>query len=289
MMNFRYKSLHYPLFFRFPTVVLLGKTGSGKSSLGNFLLNKIFFKVSSHTESETFISKIGINHDEGFGIIDTPGFNDSLGRDQQHYENIMRFIKNKYITSSLLVFNFKETKISSDVQELIKIYCNIFNFEFFNHMGLLFSKTFEKKERKLRELKEIKRSEYREQVKEIIENFFNRKLDNELPCFFLDSDLDDTDDDSLDEKKKIIDWIKKSDKISLDNVSIKSNYKIKYESRETKTDYDYWYSGNYKYRRCNYYERYNKTDINNNIIYGSWNRYDYSTSSYQYKSSCIII
>ena len=45
------------LFFRFhsfPTVILLGKTGNGKSSLGNFLLDKTFFKVSSHSESETF-------------------------------------------------------------------------------------------------------------------------------------------------------------------------------------------------------------------------------------------
>jgi len=276
-------------FHSFPTVILLGKTGNGKSSLGNFLLDKTFFKVSSHSESETFESKIGINYYKGIGIIDTPGFNDSQGRDQQHYENIMRFIKNENITCSLLVFSFQETKLSSDVQELIKIYCNIFNFEFFNHVGLVFSRTFEKKKNKLRELKDIKIHDYRQQVKEIIENFFDRKLDNELPCFFVDSDLDDTDDDSLEEKEKIINWIKRSDKINLDNISIKNNYKIKYESRETKSDYDYWYEGNYKYTRHNYYERYNKTDINNNIIYGSWYRYDYSTSSYQYRSSCVIM
>ena len=56
------------LFFRFhsfPTVILLGKTGNGKSSLGNFLLDKTFFKVSSHSESETFESKIGINYYKG--------------------------------------------------------------------------------------------------------------------------------------------------------------------------------------------------------------------------------
>lgn len=180
----------------------------------------------------------------------------------------MRFIKNENITCSLLVFSFQETKLSSDVQELIKIYCNIFNFEFFNHVGLVFSRTFEKKKNKFRELKYIKIHDYRQQVKEIIENFFDRKLDNELPCFFVDSDSDDTDDDSLEEKEKIINWIKRSDKINLDNISIKNNYKIKYESRETKSDYDYWYEGNYKYTRHNYYERYNKTDINNNIIYG---------------------
>ena len=45
---------------------------------------------------------------------------------------------------------------------------------------------------------------YKAYVKEIIENFFNKTLYEDFPCIFIDSDLDDIDDNSLNERNKII-------------------------------------------------------------------------------------
>ena len=272
-----------------PITVLLGKTGNGKSCLGNFLLDYNIFKVSNKPDSETIDSTIGINYRKNFCVIDTPGLNDSQGRDQIHYENIIKFIKNKYITSFLLVLNFEETRLSSDLQELIKIYCNIFNFDIFNHMGLVFTKTFCKNKNRLNSLKSIKKNEYVNNVKSIIENFFNRTLYIDFPCFFVDADLEDVDDDSLIERDKIICWVKNCSEVNVNQLTIKDNLRIKYKERETKTEYSTSYNGNYKTQRWDYYERYIYTDINNKKNYGSWRWYDYYSNTYQYKSTCIII
>lgn len=272
-----------------PITVLLGKTGNGKSCLGNFLLDYDIFKTSSKPESETVDLKIGVNYSKDFCVIDTPGLNDSQGRDQMHYENIIKFIKNKFITSFLLVFSFEETRFSLDLQELIKIYCNIFNFDIFNHMGLVFTKTYEKNKNRLNSLKSKKKNEFVNKVKNIIENFFNRTFDKEFPCFFVDADLEDVDDDSSKERDKIIDWVKNSSEIDVNQLTIKDDLRIKYKEREQKSEYSTSYNGDYKTERWDYYERYIYTDINNKKNYGSWRWYDYYSNTYQYKSSCIII
>ena len=272
-MPLRFSNLIIGFPFKRPSVVLIGKTGDGKSALGNFLLNRNYFTTSSNPDSETIETKIATNFEDNINVIDTPGLNDSKGRDQKHYENIIQFIKNENITSFLLVLNFSDTRLSLDRQEMIKIYCNIFNINIINQMGLVFTKAFVKNKNTFNELKSIKKCKYRNYVKEVIENFYNKTIDGDLPCFFIDSDLDEPDDNSLEEKNKIIKWIKNSNYLNMVNLEIKDNLRIKSIYRETEIRYNERIDGNYKIQDWDYYERYNKVDINNNTIYGNWSFY----------------
>lgn len=85
------------------SILLLGETGNGKSQLGNFLLeNSSAFYVSNDPDSVTkdFQEAWGLNHK--LQIIDTPGFEDSFGNEQNNINKIVEYIRNKKLKIIIL-------------------------------------------------------------------------------------------------------------------------------------------------------------------------------------------
>ena len=80
---------------RLYNIILIGETGSGKSSFSNFALGiEDAFRVSDDpklctTETIRNISRL----DPEICIVDTPGFEDSQGRDKILYEQMLKIIK----------------------------------------------------------------------------------------------------------------------------------------------------------------------------------------------------
>ena len=169
-------------------ILVLGKTGEGKSTLCNYILkyNEKKCKESSAPGLCTktvdgFIS----NHYKDIFMIDTPGLSDSSGEDQIIVDRIRKAIKDKHsqgIRAIILVSNINTDRLSFDDKRLLLIYCKMFPIpEFWYHVGIVFSKSYEDlPDSVLNELKEKKQKEFLKDLIKTIENHTN-ELNKTLP------------------------------------------------------------------------------------------------------------
>lgn len=197
------------------SILLLGETGNGKSQLGSFLLgNSSAFYVSNDPDSVTKdVQEVwGLNHK--LQIIDTPGFEDSFGNEQNNINKIVEYVRNKKINAIIILFNFHQAnKLSLHIKEIL---IDIFRFfpqkDFFEHVGFVFSNSYSyylkrNKKQKLKKYDFINNDVINlleETKKEIPEIKISK--DKKFPIFFINSNLEDIDEDSKEEGKRLIAW-----------------------------------------------------------------------------------
>ena len=215
------------------TILLFGQTGVGKSSLGNVLLNDHnAFKISDKPESETKMTLGKLNENEGIFVIDTPGCQDSEGKDKEHFDQMIEYIKSQNdLKVILLVYNYWENEEKNNLNKSnktnLEIIKNIFkDIDIGKHIGIFFTHFYSKEtDEKTKKEKEILKK------KEI--NKILKTSENNIPFFY--SNIIEGKEPKMETKAEILRLIKWAKTLEPINVK-RANEKAIEKTRDIEKD-----------------------------------------------------
>ena len=137
-------------------VVLLGETGSGKSTFINSITNDNLCITSSESKSCTKNIQIVKLFIDGYNIyfVDTPGLNDQE-EDKKNKEQITKLQKRGIISTFILVRDYNTTRLTKSYTNILKTFMEIFPSENFLENIILVETSFFKEKPKDSLLKSI--------------------------------------------------------------------------------------------------------------------------------------
>lgn len=121
-------------------LVILSEIRDGKSSLGNFILNK---KVPD-SETKQIIGNSDFDEAEYIFLIDIPDLQDTRALDKLHIINMVSYInQHRDIQAIIVFFNINQDRIAPYLKTMIKIFNDILQSDdFWLHVGFVFTKYY---------------------------------------------------------------------------------------------------------------------------------------------------
>jgi len=132
-------------------IIVIGRTGDGKSTLCNSILEVLKHPTKPFSESSSAKShthepmKCTVERPDlqDIMIMDTPGLMDSDGveKDEMNIQLIVEAVSAcESISSFILVVNEQANRFDDGMQNAVKLFVDSFGPESLNHMGIMFTK-----------------------------------------------------------------------------------------------------------------------------------------------------
>lgn len=201
--------------------ILLGRTGYGKSTACKALTGNENIKISQgHNSCTSEVSYypgtfIKNNNNLYFTMIDTPGLDDSDGRDQIIYQDLRNMFqtKNLKVKGIIIVFSLQNNRFGQSEKTIIQKIINLVPIKnLWKYFTILVTHCYSNKPEKL----EKKKKEFKNDIKDLFEKDYipNSFLKYGIIGKFEDinivfTDFDD-EDPSIEEAKEITEIIEKS-------------------------------------------------------------------------------
>ena len=238
-------------------LVLFGETGHGKSTLGNGILGKEIFKANDTMQSVTkeIYESNGIGKSEDIFVIDTPGINDSEGKENEYLQKLANYLKKRTdIKGIIVVFNFNfKASLQNCAEKSFKTIFKIFKSESIcTNIIVTFTHFYGPR----KQPKRNQQGELKEKIFQIFKDsyyyIFNQKCPiNSLPFYFLDiQSIGDLDSESQMEIDGMIATIFSKNSINPSIIQIKDNYDVKEELSSFRTIEDFdRYEGDFIFKK----------------------------------------
>lgn len=141
--------------------------------------------------------------------------------------------KHKDIQAIIVVFNFNQDRFAPYLKTMIKIFNDIFKVDdFWFHVGFVFTKYYKGMRSKFEKKKDKKLDKYIGEIQKLVEEC-KRKLPLNFNTYFIDSDMDDMDPESIEECKRLLGWVASLE--PLDTSQIKDEDKIDDKIKESES------------------------------------------------------